>query len=47
MSARLNPKQTHMHLHRGLAVRMRVTRRSESFPDPSRVETSEYYEQVC
>jgi len=41
-----DPNVLTLNLQGGLAVRMRVTRRAESFPDPSRVETSEYFEQV-
>jgi hypothetical protein len=41
-----DPNVLELDVPRGPAVRTRVTRRSEEFPEPSRIETSEFVEQA-
>lgn len=41
-----DPNVLRLSMPGGLAIRTRVTRRSEAYPEPSRIETSEYVEQI-
>lgn len=41
-----DPNVLELAMPKGLSIRTRITRRSEEMPAPSRIETSEYVEQV-